>query len=87
VVFSWPRKKQTQGRFLGKTFVLTGELASFTREEATAIIKDNGGSVSSSVSKNTDFLLVGENPGSKFTKAKTLGVSILSETDFIGKIN
>ena len=58
----------------GKTFVLTGELKSFTRDEAKDIIRKAGGDISSSVSKKTDFVLAGENPGSKYNKAKELGV-------------
>jgi len=70
------------GIFQGKTFVLTGELSSFTREEAKDMIKKNGGSVASSVSQKTSFVLAGENPGSKFDKARELGIAILSEEDF-----
>lgn len=71
------------GRLLeGKTFVLTGELSGFTRDEAKAMIKRYGGGVSSSVSRKTDYVLVGENPGSKHTKALELGVSVLTEDEF-----
>jgi DNA ligase (NAD+) len=69
--------------FAGKKFVLTGELAKFTREEATALIERCGGSVSSSVSKKTDYLLAGENAGSKLDKARELGVTVIDETAFI----
>lgn len=69
--------------FANQTFVLTGELPSFTREEATAMIKDNGGSVTSSVSKKTSYVLAGDKPGSKLAKAVALGVPILTESDFI----
>ncbi|MFC1667975.1 NAD-dependent DNA ligase LigA [Chlamydiota bacterium] len=72
-----------EGVFLNKTVVLTGSLRHFTREEATDIIAKNGGKVTSSVSKNTGFVLVGENPGSKLNKAKQLGISILTEDDFV----
>jgi DNA ligase (NAD+) len=65
--------------FSGKTFVLTGELAHFTRDEAAAIIKQHGGRVSASVSQKTDYIVVGENPGSKLTKAQALGVRQLTE--------
>lgn len=71
-----------------KTFVLTGALESFTRDEAQKIIEDMGGRVSSSVSKNTDFVLVGDQPGSKLDKAKSLGVKTIDENEFkklIGK--
>lgn len=67
----------------GKTFVLTGELSSMTRPEAEAKIRALGGSPSSSVSKKTTYLVAGAAPGSKYTKAVTLGVPILTEKDFI----
>ncbi|MGB5018278.1 MAG: BRCT domain-containing protein, partial [Candidatus Moraniibacteriota bacterium] len=66
----------------GKTFVLTGELASFTRDAAKSMIKERGGSVTGSVSKKTDFVVAGENPGSKLDVAKELGVTVLDETKF-----
>ncbi|HEX7586589.1 MAG TPA: NAD-dependent DNA ligase LigA [Patescibacteria group bacterium] len=67
----------------GLTFVLTGELKSFTRDEAKDIIRQEGGDISSSVSKKTDYVLAGENPGSKHKKALGLGVKIMSEKEFI----
>ncbi len=72
--------------FTGKTFVLTGTLGSFSREEASDKIVMFGGKVTSTVSKNTDYLLCGENAGSKLTKAEKLGVLILNEKDFIKKL-
>jgi DNA ligase (NAD+) len=71
------------GLFFGKTFVLTGTLPTLKREEAAAKIEALGGKVSGSVSKKTDYLLAGEDAGSKLAKAKTLGVPIISEADFI----
>jgi DNA ligase (NAD+) len=68
--------------FSGKTFVLTGELEEYTREEASDLIKKRGGKTTGSVSKKTNYLLLGENPGSKYKKAKSLGVEILSESQF-----
>lgn len=65
-----------------KTFVLTGELKYFTRDEAKDIIRKKGGDVSSSVSRKTDYVVVGENPGSKYEKAKKLGVKIIGEEEF-----
>jgi DNA ligase (NAD+) len=66
----------------GKTFVLTGTLTSYTRNEVKALIEKHGGSTSSSVSKNTDFLLAGDSAGSKLDKAKKLNIKVLSENDF-----
>ena len=71
------------GVFAGKTFVLTGTLPTLTREEATAKIEALGGKVSGSVSKKTDFVLAGEEAGSKLTKAQELGVKILDEAEFL----
>ncbi|HAL55640.1 MAG TPA: DNA ligase [Bacteroidetes bacterium] len=69
--------------FLGKTLVLTGTLSSMSREDAKRKIEDLGGHVASSVSSNTDFVVVGEEPGSKYDKAKKLGVRTLDEKDFL----
>lgn len=70
------------GPFSGKTFVLTGTLPAMTRDQATGIILQNGGKVSSSVSAKTDFVLAGESAGSKLTKAAELGVVVLDEAAF-----
>ena len=72
--------------FKGKTFVLTGSLSSFTREEAEEKITNFGGNVTSTVSKKTDYVLAGEKAGSKLDKAKTLGINILDEIEFQKKI-
>lgn len=75
--------KKIEGHpFAGKTFVLTGTLPIYSREEATRLIKERGGKVSGSVSKETDFLLLGADPGSKYDKAKKLGIRILEENEF-----
>ncbi|MCD8328564.1 MAG: NAD-dependent DNA ligase LigA [Ruminococcus sp.] len=77
-------KSQVQdNRFSGKTFVLTGTLPTLKRKEAEAIIEKFGGKSSSSVSKNTDYLLAGEQAGSKLTKAQALGVTIIDEETFL----
>lgn len=73
-------------RFAGKTFVLTGALEHFTRDEAGSIIEKFGGKTSGSVSKKTSYLLAGENTGSKYTKAVSLGIPILSEAEFLDMI-
>jgi len=75
------------GPFAGKTFVLTGTLPTLTREEATAKIESLGGKVSGSVSKKTDYVLGGEEAGSKLDKAQKLGVKILNEAEFLRLCN
>ncbi len=74
-------------RFVGKIFVLTGKMEKFTRTEAAKLIEERGGRVSSTVSKNTDYLFAGEKAGSKLTKAEKLGVKILDENEFEEMIN
>jgi len=76
------REERKDDRFAGKTFVLTGTLSHFTRDEASAIIESFGGKASGSVSKKTSYVLAGENAGSKLTKAESLGVRILTEDEF-----
>ena len=71
------------GPFEGMRFVVTGRLADFTRQEAEAFIKDRGGQVSSGVSRKTDYVVVGEEPGSKRGDAERLGVAVLSEADLV----
>ena len=69
-------------RFEGKTFVLTGTLTDFTRKEAEDLIEKHGGKISGSVSKKTDYVLAGEEAGSKLTKARDLGINIINEEEF-----
>ena len=76
----------TDNRFAGMTFVLTGALSKFTREEATEKIELFGGKAAGSVSKKTSYVVVGENAGSKERKARELGIPILSEDDFLQMI-
>ncbi|HOL13280.1 MAG TPA: NAD-dependent DNA ligase LigA, partial [Bacillota bacterium] len=76
--------KQSRGEaFSGKTFVVTGTLSQFSRKEAKDAIESLGGKTTESVSKNIDYLVVGEKPGSKLDKARELGISILDEQQFI----
>ncbi len=79
----WPkgdgRTGKKKGPFTGKTFVVTGTLPGFSRDEAKEFIAARGGKVTDSVSKKTDYLVVGESPGSKFEKAKSLGVKVIEE--------
>jgi DNA ligase (NAD+) len=75
-------KTQVDDRFAGKTFVLTGTLPSLKRDEAKALIEKYGGKASGSVSKKTDYVLAGEEAGSKLTKAQELGIEIITEEQF-----
>lgn len=80
-------EKPQSSLFSGKTFVLTGTLPTLSRAEATKIIEDNGGKTSSSVSKKTDFVLLGEDAGSKLEKALKLGIPTISEEEFLHMAN
>jgi DNA ligase (NAD+) len=79
-------KPKANGKFTGTTWVFTGTLNEFSREEAGAKVRALGGEVTNSVSKNTSYVVAGEEPGSKYDKAKSLGVDIISELDFKNKI-
>ncbi len=80
-------RQDAAGVFSGKKFVLTGTLPSYTRAEATKLIESAGGEVMSSVSKETDFVLAGDNAGSKLEKARQKGIKIISEKEFISLLN
>ena len=79
--------KTSKGELNGKTFVLTGTLSKYTRQQATQLIEDLGGIVTSSVSKNTNYLVYGEKAGSKLDKAKKLNISALTEEEFSALIS
>lgn len=79
-------QKQTDDRFAGLTFVLTGALSLFTRDEATEKIEALGGKASGSVSKKTSYVVAGENAGSKLKKANELGIPVLSEEEFLNML-
>ena len=81
------KEERKDNRFAGMTFVLTGTLQHYTRDEAAAIIESYGGKASSSVSKKTSFVLAGENAGSKLAKAEGLGIRIISEQEFDSMIS
>jgi DNA ligase (NAD+) len=79
-----PRKASGEGLPLaGKTFVVTGTLSRFSRSESESRIKDLGGKITTSVTKNTDYLVVGESPGSKLAAAERLGTQVLDEARLI----
>jgi len=72
----------TRGKLAGKTFVFTGTMENFTRNQAKDLVQQNGGVVSNSVGPSTDYVVAGTEPGSKAAKAKALGVTTLSEKEF-----
>jgi len=82
VNMNYLKEENEDERFYGKTFVLTGSLEKFTRDEASEIIENFGGKTSSSVSKKTDYVLAGEDAGSKLKKANELGVKVITEAEF-----
>ncbi len=83
LIFKSEKKEIIQSKLSGKTFVLTGTLSTFSRDEAGARIIALGGKVTSSVSKNTDYVVAGEKAGSKLSKAESLGVKVLDENAFL----
>jgi len=76
-------RRPTSKALAGKTFVFTGGLSGFSREKAKEMVESLGGTATSSVSKKTDYVVAGEDPGSKYDKAKSLGVTILDEEGFL----
>ncbi len=87
LTMSYEKVQVTENEFFtGKTFVLTGTLSQMKRSDAKKAIEAAGGKVSGSVSKKTDYVIAGEDAGSKLTKAQELGVSILSESEFLAKL-
>ena len=81
-----PKKKRKAGRLTGKTVVLTGGLESMSREEATKAAQEAGARVASSVSKSTDFVVGGEDPGTKYDRAVQLGVEVIDEAEFLSRL-
>jgi DNA ligase (NAD+) len=81
----WPKQidngRKKEGALTGMTFVVTGTLPNFSRDQAREFIEEQGGKVTDSVSKKTSYLVLGEEPGSKFEKAKSLGVKIIGEDE------
>ena len=71
----------------GKTIVFTGTLATLSRDEAKNMVREFGGNVSGTVSKKTDYVVTGKNPGSKLAKAKSLGVEHISEKEFTSRLS
>jgi len=82
----FPRIQTANLKLQNQSFVLTGELESMSRDEAKEKIRALGGDISSSVSKNTNYVIVGKNPGSKYDKAKALGVKVVNEDEFLSLI-
>ena len=80
------RRDRGPSRSTGKTIVLTGGLASLSRDEAAEAAEEAGARVASSVSKKTDFVVAGENPGSKLAKAEQLGVEMIDEAEFLKRL-
>jgi DNA ligase (NAD+) len=76
-------KKKVGGRFTGKSFVFTGALSKFTRDQAKEYVENEGGSAVGSVSKKTDYVIAGQEAGSKLVKARELGITVLSEEEFL----
>ena len=80
------RVTQESAKLAGKTFVLTGTLETLGRDEAQDKIRELGGDVSSSVSKNTDYVIAGSEPGSKYDEAQKLGIKVIDEKEFLNMV-
>jgi len=81
--FEQKKARKAGGRLAGKQFVLTGTLTNFSREDAKRMIEEAGGRVTGSVTKNTDYLIVGADPGSKLDKARSLGVKTIDDAELL----
>ena len=79
---SEPHQRIISDKLAGKKFIFTGELSKFTRSQASSLVRKLGGEIVSSVSKNTDFVVAGGNPGSKYDKAQSLNIPIIDEKQF-----
>jgi len=77
---------QKSSKLKGLTFVFTGSLETISREQAEKMVRENGGDASSSVSRETNYVVAGEEPGSKYTRAQKLGVRVISEKEFLNLI-
>ncbi|HOQ67128.1 MAG TPA: helix-hairpin-helix domain-containing protein, partial [Candidatus Atribacteria bacterium] len=75
-------KKREEGPLAGKTFVFTGALSKFSRDEARVVVEERGGKVADTVSSRVDYVVVGENPGSKLAMARERGIKVLTEEEF-----
>ena len=82
VLLEQPVQNVHDNQLEGKTFVLTGTLAQYTRSEASRLIEERGGRVTNSVSRKTDYVIAGENPGSKIERARALDIPVLNEEEF-----
>jgi DNA ligase (NAD+) len=82
-----PKKRSDEGVLAGKTLVLTGTLPTLKREDAKALIEQAGGKVSGSVSKKTDYVVAGEEAGSKLDKAKELGIPVIDEPALLSLVS